>query len=305
MKDRKKTYSRASLAALAFMTIAMPVLAQGSIREDGPRFSFKAGIAPVIGDVGNQQRRESAMVSLEYSHPFWKGEFFVAAEFRDFVSHAYEVTPFSPFVDRGGEPVSYTERTGYASNGSRGYITAYARRSNSSPDPWMLWPDMRFDSVDMRTNPLDGGTAKIAYRYRTRSLPVVGSLGLQGGITLSLLTSIQYADGAIHVMDYRDESQNSVSTATYPYPNSPGLDQFGRLDNEYYYLTNKDAKLMPGVFIGARKLLNDNLTFEVNFTMLGHTDLNYVPYSYTGQTAHWESSDKSKVLMEFIVGLRF
>lgn len=302
MENRNKTYNRALLASVAFMTIALPVAAQKPINESSHRLSFKAGLTPVIGDEGKQQRRDSVVVSLEYSRPAWKGEFYAAAEWRDFVSHAYEATQFSPFE---WDTAIYKDKTGYTRTGDRGYITAFTRRSGLAAGTPTLWPDMRFDSVDMRQNPLDGISAKIAYRHRTRSLPYIGSLGIQGGLTLSMLTGTQYADGAIHVLAFRDETQNALSTSTYPSAEVPIPESYGRLDSEFFTKTHKDSKVLPGAFIGVRKLMTDNLTFEVNLTMLGHTELNYVPLSYSGQAAHWESSNKNKILLEFIAGIRF
>lgn len=302
MKNPIKTYSRA-LLAMAVIVPAVPLLAQvrKPINESSPRVSFKIGTAPTIGDIGNQQRRESMILGLEYSHPFGKGEFFAVAEMRDYVSNTYEATQFSPF---DWNTAVYHEKTGYAPNGQRGYITAFTRNPASTV-PWAnaIASDMRFDSVDMRQNPLNGAVAKLAYRYRVESLPFVGNLGVQAGLTLSYLTSKQYADGALHVLDYRDMTQNGASTNWTA--ENPALDAFGRLGNEYYYKTEAEQKFVPGFFIGARKLLTDTLFFEMNISVLGHANLNYVPFSYSGVPAHWESTTKMKTGLEFIAGLRF
>jgi len=77
------------------------------------------------------------------------------------------------------------------------------------------------------------------------------------------------------------------------------------LGNEYFYINSAEKKILPGVFVGARKLLTNTLFFEINISMLGYTELNYVPFSYTGEAAHWDSGTKMKTGLEFIAGLRF
>jgi hypothetical protein len=300
MKNRFKTYSQALLA----MAVFVPVAAQQrtkAIDESSARVSYKLGTAPTIGDLGKQQRRESVLLGLEFSQPFWKGEWFVVAELREYVSNAYEVTQFSPF---DWDTAVYKEKTGYASNGQRGYITAFTRNPNSTvPKPNAIASDMRFDSVDMRTNPLDGFVAKLAYRHRVESLPFVGNLGVQGGLILSYLTGKQYADGAIHILDYRNYTQNSYQTSWTA--EDSRLDAQGRVGNEYFHSQQGEKKILPGVFIGARKLLTDILFFEMNISVLGYTELDYVPFSYSGEAPHFESSTKMKTGIEFIAGLRF
>jgi len=321
MKNLKNKYARALLAAPIMALLVTPMEAQ-TINESTSRVSFKIGMAPALNP-DSQQRRASQMVALEYSHPIWKGEFFVVGEWREFIANPHEATLFSPFgwgeAGTDGSQITLGERTGYAPvstnasgwggynpDGKMGYITAFVRNPTSTPRPYMIASDMRFDSVDMRKYQLDGVTAKLAYRYRTGSLPFVGSFGIQGGLTLSFLRSWEYADGAIHVLDYRDMTQNNRSTATYPEATTNGLDQIGgRLFNEYFMEQESRTKLKPGAFIGIRKLFHDDYFMEVNLTMLGHTEVKYVPFAYSGKDPHFVESNKTKTVIEIIAGMRF
>jgi len=302
MKNLKNKYARALLATPIMALLVTPMAAQ-TINESASRVSFKVGMAPAL-EQGRQERTASFLVGLEYSHPFWRGEFFFVGEWREFIATEHEATQFSPF---DWDTANYREKTGYAPNGQRGYITAFTR--NPNPDavgiPNRIASDMRFDSVDMRRALLDGVTAKLAYRYRTDSLPLIGSIGLQGGLTLNYLTSREYASGAIHVLEFRDMSQNAANTGWTA--DNPNLDapEYGRLHNEYFYEQNSRGKFVPGAFIGVRKLFNDTLFFEMNVSMLGHTEVNYVPYAYSGQPALIETSNKTKTVIEFIAGMRF
>ena len=305
MKGLKNKYSRALLAAPVVALLAMPVAAQ-AINESSPRVSFKIGATPAINQ-DRQERNAAAMIGVEYSHPFWKGEFFVSGEMRTFIANHFEATQFSPF---DWDTAVYGDKTGYAPtsaanpNGDRGWITAFTRNPNSTPSPNMIASDMRFDSVDMRRALLDGASAKLAYRYRTDSLPLIGSLGLQGGLTLSYLTAWEYTNGAIHVLSSRQyNGQNNLASGVLA--NDARLDAYGRLGNEYFITQEKSTEIKPGAFIGIRKLIKDNLFFELNLTMLGYTDITYVPYSYSGQDPHFVKSSKTKTVVEFIGGMRF
>ena len=311
MKGLKNKYSRALLAAPVIALLAMPVAAQ-AINESSPRVSFTVGATPALNQ-DRQQRNASIMVGLEYSHPFGRGAFYVTGEWRSFSATPFEATQFSPF-DWDTATYADADRTGYAPTsainpeGKRGFITAFTRRptADNTGATNRIAPDMRFDSVDMRRALLDGVTAKLAYRYRTDSLPLIGSLGLQGGLVLSYLTAWEYSNGAIHVLDYRVyNGQNNLDPNAAPNPTDPRLDAYGRLGNEYFVTQEKETGIKPGAFIGVRKAVKDNLFFEMNLTMLGYTDITYVPYSYSGQDPHFVKSSKTKTVLEFIAGMRF
>jgi hypothetical protein len=245
------------------------------------------------------------MLALEYSHPIpiTMGEIFLTAEMRTFRTTSFEATKFSPFV---WETAEYTNKTGYTPDGQRGYITAFTRDPSANPLPNMIAADMRFDSVDMRKNLLDGVTAKLGYRYRTPSFPIVGPIDLQGGLTMAYLTSQEQARGAIHVLDWRAYQGQNTANAAWT-ANHPNLDQaqYGRLYSDYFFEVNSETKMAFGGFVGARVFIWDDLYFEMNVATLGHAELNYVPVSYTGKDPYVETSNKTKIVLEFNIGMRF
>jgi len=292
-------------AGAALALLAVPLAAQ-TVDNSYPRVSFFVGTSPAIGDSGLLRVRESVQVGLEYSHPIWKGEVYVAAEWRTFRSRNAEVTQFSPRNADGTAMIgNESAKSGYAGIGSttRGYITAFTR----DPTPGRPYPngiavDMRFDSVHMAKNDLRGGSSKLAYRHHMES-PYIGNWSLQGGLTISFLTASEWANGDIHVLSNREFSQNNVNTAWNS--DDARLNAYGRLFNDVFFQDNSEIKVLPGAFIGTRFLLNDNLFFETNITMLGHASLTYVPTAYTGQAGYVESSTKMRTVWEFNAGLRF
>jgi hypothetical protein len=260
--------------------LSVPLVAQAA-NEFSPRFSLKMGATPVIGDMGKQGTRMAIMLAAEQSYPIWKGEAFATGEYRVFYSKDQEATQFG---------------VGYAEGGMEGIITKYV----INPTTGVPAPDGRFDSVDLRKNNLEGVTSKIGYRFQFSDMPFIGKLDLQGGLTLGFLKSSQDTSSNIWVLEYRDFAQNSVMIMPpmFPEPTS-------RLGRESFLATHQTSKFSPGAFIGARSLLTDEMFFEINLSLLGHAEINYVPFSYTGKPAHTETANRFKAVLEFTAGLRF
>jgi len=295
-----------SLSHSLIALLALPLAAQ-AVDNSYPRVSMFYGTAPTIGTKGAHQVRESMLVGLEYSHPVWRGEAFGAVEWRDFRSIWREVTQFSPRDNRGNTIQEDKNKTGYAGvgNSTRGYITAFTRRPNY-PDDRSIASDMRFDSVHMSKCDLGGGSAKVAYRQYFKA-PFVGQVGVQGGLTVNFLTSAEWARADIHVLSFRSyDPQNTTPNSNWTSEN-PNLDApvYGRLFNDRVFQDNKEIKVLPGIFAGARFFINDNFFFETNITTLGYTALEYVPTAYTGKEGYVEQTDRTKVVWEFNVGFRF
>jgi hypothetical protein len=296
-----------SLSYSIIALLAVPLMAQ-AIDESKPRYSFKIAATPAT-NTGRQENNAAVSVGFEYSRPLGKGEVFAVLEWRDFMSHTYlDESIYSPYTDKD-KVITLGEKTGYTPSGDRGYITRYARYS-TNPDLWpyegsrgMIASDLRFDSIDTRRAVLEGVTLKLAYRYRLDALPVVGRLGLQGGLILNNLKASEYSNGSVHVLDYRAViGQNSLAASEI---NAPLPASAGRLYSEYWMEQPNETKLMPGAFVGVRKLYTDTVFFEFNLAMLGHTDLKYVPFAYTGEAPRVVSSSKTKTVMEFVAGMRF
>jgi hypothetical protein len=262
-----------------------------AVDESKPRFSFKMGTAPTIGSTGKQGARESMMLGLEYSRPFATGALYFAAEYRIFRATQYEVTPFG-------------EAKGYALDGSgrTGMITQYRELPNGR-----VVADGRFDSVDYRRSDLDGITTKIGYRHNLGAMPVLGNLSLQGGLTLAYLSGEQYSTGSINVLEFRNQWQEDIANQYQLWLwEDEDLKELGRMSHESFLNEHQVTKFSPGIFVGARTLITDNLFFEVNVSMLGYSEINYVPASYTEKrVAYTETSNHVKTVLEFSAGLRF
>jgi hypothetical protein len=269
------------------------------------------GTAPAIGDSGLQKVRESVLIGLEYSHPVWKGQVSFAAEWRQFRSRNHEVTQFSPRKADGttlldGEAGAV--RTGYTKDGQRGYITAFARTPTPNATTGRsIASDMRFDSIHMAKYDIDGGTSKLSYR-QFFAVPFIGQLGVHGGLTINFLTAAEWTTGSIIVLDRRDYAQNSMNTSWTADNFSPaqgGAAQWGRMDGDFFWQDTTEMKVLPGAFVGARAFFKDTFFFETNLAFLSHTQPVYVPQAYTGQPGHIESGTKTKMVWEFLVGIRF
>ena len=306
--------SSLSLSHPLIALLALPLAAQ-AVDNSYPRVSFIVGSAPAIGNSGKLMVRESMLIGLEATCPVWKGEVLVSAEWRTFRSRNREITQFSDrYGDDGKDDLTtlrgttiFTDgnRTGWTPAGGRGYITAFTRDTRTSASRRNgIASDMRFDSVHMAKNDLEGGTAKLGFRCYMDS-SYVGKWGVHGGLTINFLNSSEWATGTIHVLDYRRyEGQNTVSTSLTD--DNPQLgNNYGRLYNEYIWSDHTEKKIVPGVFAGVRLFVNDNCYFETNIATLGHASPTYVPLAYTGQPGHIESSNGTRVVWEFVAGMRF
>ena len=293
-----------SLSHSLIALLTVPLAAQ-AVDNSYSRVSFFVGTAPAIGDSGLLRVRESALIGLEYSHPVWRGEAFATVEWRSFRSRRVEVTQYSPRDEKGNTIFTDASKSGYAGVGSttRGYITAFIRDPTPGrPFPNGPSPDMRFDSIHTAKNDLNGGTAKLAYRHHMES-PYIGKWAIQGGLTIAFLKAAEWSNGDIHVLSYRDFSQNNVNTAWNS--EDARLNAYGRLFNDVFFEDHTEIKTLPGAFVGVRFFINDNLFFESNIAALGHSSLSYVPTAYTGQPGFVESSNKVRTVWEFNAGLRF
>jgi len=299
-----------SLSYPIIALLALPLAAQ-TVDNSYPRVSLFYGTAPTIGSSGLQKVRESVLIGLEYSHPVWKGQVSFAAEWRQFRSRNHEVTQFSPRKADGttlldGDPGAV--RTGYTKDGQRGYITAFTRNPIPNASTGLsIASDMRFDSVHMAKYDLDGGTTKLSYR-QFFPVPLIGQIGVHGGLTINFLTAAEYATGSIIILNTRSFSQNSMNTswtADNFNANQGGAAQWGRLGGNFFFEDNKEIKVLPGAYVGVRAFVKDNYFFETNLALLTHAQPVYVPQAYTGQPGHLDSGTKAKVVWEFLFGIRF
>lgn len=68
--------------------------------------------------------------------------------------------------------------------------------------------------------------------------------------------------------------------------------------------TRTSTKLTPGTYIGLRRTLADNFTFDVNLRTVGFSQVDYAPFTYTGKPAAYSESTKFGYAIEVGFGLK-
>jgi hypothetical protein len=168
--------------------------------------------------------------------------------------------------------------TGYGTNGTTGQITAYVLGTDGLPKA-----DRAYDSVDIRRDNLDGVTFSLGYRFPFWTQ----GLSARGGINLSFLRSQQDVTGGINVVVNRNVTTPVV------------------LGSEKFYTQFQKTSLAPGGFAGLRYDVTKVFFVETNLCFLGFKEINYLPFSYTGQPATTEMRKRFKSVLEFSVGINF
>ena len=133
-------------------------------------------------------------------------------------------------------------------------------------------------SVDRRKNDLQG----VSFRAGYRSAILDSGWNWQAGLSLERLKSRQEVSGVLRPLG---------STATTGY--------------EGLSVTPESAKIAPGVFAGVLTTFGEGFTFQANVINVGYSQVNWVPYTYTAQPAHAETSNKRKTAFELAIGFKF
>ena len=128
-------------------------------------------------------------------------------------------------------------------------------------------------SVDVRKDTLKGWSLNAGYRQQFGS----SIYWWQGGIALAQMTSQQEVTGTINVS--------------------------GDIEGLNYTPAKKSFR--PGLFAGVQAKLSPNFFIEANVFAQSYEWANYVPRSYTGQTAHVDYYMDTKVSLDINVGFRF
>lgn len=133
-------------------------------------------------------------------------------------------------------------------------------------------PIVNTSSVDIRKDTLEGYLLSAGYRR-----PLVGDLSWQAGLTLGSMRSMQEVTGQITVGTYREGLNYTPSKTAF------GLGAFAGLQ----YRASKDFFL------------------ELNVASVGYSEVNYVPFAYTGQPATTETKTKNRLVLDANLGFRF
>ena len=137
-------------------------------------------------------------------------------------------------------------------------------------------------SVDIRKDNLEGYALNLGYRRQFLDT----LFWWQGGISLNNLSSQQEVTGQL--------APGVATAAAVNNTNREGLN-----------FTPGKSSLRPGLFLGAQAKITPNFFVEANVSGVGYQWVNYVPYSYTGQPAHVETTNKFKVSIDLNLGFRF
>jgi hypothetical protein len=141
-------------------------------------------------------------------------------------------------------------------------------------------------SADSRKNRLEGFGARFGYSKR-----FAPDWSWQAGLTLDSFKSRQEVSGTLRPV-YGPTAWVGNGTAV------PG--------GYYEALTSTptSSKLNVGAFAGVKTQLGDNFSFEVNLLSVGYTRVNWVPFSYSGQTATSTTTNRRGIGLEFGFGLK-
>ena len=141
-----------------------------------------------------------------------------------------------------------------------------------------------YRSADTRKDNLEGYGLNFGYRYF-----LTPDLSLHGGLGLTQWISQQEVQGQLAI-----QSVDAYQALTVPSIWTEGLS---------YTPAKRGIKL--GAFVGAKYALTENASLESNVRFVNYAMANYVPYAYTGNAATVESINKTKVLLELNLGIRF
>lgn len=250
-----------------WVSVAFLLALGGAGSADDLKLDMKLGGGPILGSVGNQYFRSVYHLAVEAALPMGRGDAIASAQYRIFRGKSYDATQFG---------------VGYARNSSgqvvTGQITPYVLGPDGLPKP-----DGRYDSVDIRRDNLEG--LSFAFGYR---LPILAEgLALHYGINLNFLRAQQDVTGGIKVVQDR-----SVATPVV-------------LGQENFYTQFQKASLKPGAFVGLRYNLTSEFFIQGDANLLGFREINYRPFSYTGQAATTELKNRYKTVLEFSIGMNF
>jgi hypothetical protein len=231
------------------------------------KMDLKLGGGPIVGSVGNQYFRGVYHLAAEAALPLGRGELLGSAQYRIFRGKTYDATQYG---------VGYAMNT--AGQVVTGQITPYVLGSDGLPKP-----DGRYDSVDLRRDNLEGLTFGFGYR-----MPVLAEgLAFHCGINLNFLRAQQDVTGGIKVVQNRNVTTPVV------------------LGQENFYTQFQKTTLKPGAFAGLRYNLTSEFFLQADLNVLGYREINYRPFSYTGQAATTEFKDRTKTVLEFSIGMNF
>lgn len=158
-----------------------------------------------------------------------------------------------------------------------GELTYTQFSSVTFPNP-VLAPANPALSGDMRRNKLSGFSARFGYRK------AIGETewSWQAGLLMDRLKSRQEVSGQLAV-------GATIGTAVI----------------ESLVATPESTKLRPGAFAGVYTNISPDISLEFNILTVGYSQVNWVPQTYSGQTAAAVSTNRTGLALECAFGFRF
>jgi opacity protein-like surface antigen len=143
-------------------------------------------------------------------------------------------------------------------------------------------------SVDYRKNTLQGFSLRAGYRGT-----FAGSWSWQAGLSLDGLKYRQEASGQL---------QPLYTLNPPPPPPAPSVVAAGPYEG--FALTPTKTKFGVGAFAGVKFQFSDNFSLETNLISVGYGNLNYQPFTYTGQAPATSSETRRGILLEVAFGMK-
>jgi|GEM_PF-1667414 len=150
------------------------------------------------------------------------------------------------------------------------------------------------NSIDMRKHSVSGFGLRAGYMAK---LPIswMQDWSWQAGISLDRLqTKYEVAQTLIPV--YGPDATYAGSMWNYD-PANP--DYYEGLAD-----VHTATKLGPGLYAGLVVPLNNEYHFEMNLRSVGYTQVDYLPFTYTGKKAAFTESTKYGFVIEFAFGMK-
>lgn len=144
-----------------------------------------------------------------------------------------------------------------------------------------------YGSADLRKNRFQGFNLRAGYGDKLSA-----SWEWQAGLALDNYTATEEVSGTLY----------PITTATA----LTGISNTAAGGKPYYEslaVTNQKTKLGLGAFAGVTTRLTDEIRLEFNLRSVSYTQLNYMPFTYTGQAATTHQTTRRGFTFEVSLGL--
>lgn len=138
-------------------------------------------------------------------------------------------------------------------------------------------------SADARKNRLEGFGARFGYAQKA-----FDTWSWQVGLSVDRYKSRQEVAGTLRPVYFVGSTMTAVPGGYY----------------EALTATPESSKVNLGAFVGVKTSIGENFSFEVNLLSIGYTQVNWMPFTYTGQAAASTTTNRRGLGIEFAFGLK-